>query len=191
MRIRVIATAAVVVAVGAGAWALRPGREDRASAANDGVPLGTRTVQRRDLSDRQDLDGTLRYASAGTVAAARAGTVTRLRAEGTTVRRGRSLLSIDAKATAWVLYGKVPMYRDLGPGATDGRDVRQLERNLKALGYDPGTVDTDWTSATTAAVEDFQADRDLTEDGTLHAGDVVVADGPVRVGEHRAGVGDT
>jgi hypothetical protein len=24
-------------------------------------------------------------------------------------------MSIDAKATAWVLYGTIPMYRDLGP----------------------------------------------------------------------------
>ena len=50
-------------------------------------------------------------------------------------------ISIDAKATAWVLYGTIPMYRDLGPGVANGSDVRQLERNLKALGYDPGTVD--------------------------------------------------
>ena len=71
-------------------------------------------------------------------------------------------MSIDAKATAWVLYGTIPMYRDLGPGVADGADVRQLERNLKALGYDPGTVDDDWTSATTDAVVDFQDDRDLT-----------------------------
>jgi peptidoglycan hydrolase-like protein with peptidoglycan-binding domain len=106
------------------------------------------------------------------------------------VTRGRSVLSIDAKATAWVLYGTIPMYRDLGPGVSDGRDVRQLERNLRALGYDPGTVDDDWTSATTDAVIDFQADRGLTEDGTLSRTDVVISDGPARVGQHRAEVGD-
>jgi peptidoglycan hydrolase-like protein with peptidoglycan-binding domain len=82
------------------------------------------------------------------------------------------------------------MYRDLGPGATDGRDVRQLERNLKALGYDPGTVDTDWTSATTGAVEAFQEDRGLAETGTLKRTDVVISDGPARVGQHKASVGD-
>ena len=86
------------------------------------------------------------FSDTTTVAAPAAGTITRLRGEGDTVTRGRSLMSIDAKATAWVLYGMVPMYRDLGPGAADGSDVRQLERNLKALGYDPGTVDDDWTS---------------------------------------------
>jgi peptidoglycan hydrolase-like protein with peptidoglycan-binding domain len=81
------------------------------------------------------------------------------------------------------------MYRALGPGVTDGSDVRQLEHNLKALGYDPGTVDDDWTSATTDAVEAFQDDRGMTVDGTLTTSEIVVSDGPARVGEHRAEVG--
>jgi peptidoglycan hydrolase-like protein with peptidoglycan-binding domain len=190
MRARIVATGAVVVAVGAGAYALRPGREDNANAANDGVPLSTAAVQRRDLLDRADIDGTLSFAQTGAVSASRAGTLTRLRGEGDVVRRGKSIMSIDAKATAWVLYGKVPMYRDLGPSSDDGRDIRQLERNLVKLGYDPGTVDDDWTSATTAAVKAFQDDRDLTETGTLARTDVVISDGPARIGEHRAEVGD-
>jgi peptidoglycan hydrolase-like protein with peptidoglycan-binding domain len=181
----------VVAAASAGAtWLLssEDGRTD--PVANDRVPLGSAVVQKRDLVDRTDVNGTLGFGDVTGVSAHAAGTITRLRGEGTTVRRGQSLLSVDAKATAWVLYGRRPMYRDLGPGATDGRDVRQLERNLKALGYDPGTVDTDWTSATTAAVEDFQADRDLVETGTLKADDVVITDGPARIGKHKAGVGD-
>jgi peptidoglycan hydrolase-like protein with peptidoglycan-binding domain len=180
----------VVVAGGAAAWALLPGQNDPAPAANDRVPLGAAAVERRDLVDRQDVDGTLGYAGSRTVAAPSAGTITRLRAEGDTVRRGRSLLSIDAEATAWVLYGRRPLYRDLGPGVADGSDVRQLERNLAALGYEPGTVDADWTTATTAAVKAFQEDRGLTETGTLRRTDVVVSDGPARVGAHRAEVGD-
>ena len=99
-------------------------------------------------------------------------------------------MSIDAEATAWVLYGTIPMYRDLGPGVADGRDVRQLERNLDALGYDPGTVDDDWTSATTSAVDGFQDDRGLTEDGTISRSEVVVSDGAARVGRHNAEVGE-
>ena len=118
-----------------------------------------------------------------------AGTITRLRDEGDVVTRGRSLMSIDAEATAWVLYGTIPMYRDLGPGVADGRDVRQLEANLDALGYDPGTVDNDWTSATTSAVEAFQDDRGLTEDGTISRSEVVISDGAARVARHKVEVG--
>jgi peptidoglycan hydrolase-like protein with peptidoglycan-binding domain len=181
---------AVAAVAGATTWLLTGDDARTPSVANDRIPMGTATAQRRDLVDRQDVDGTLGFAHERTVAAPASGTITRLRPEGSTVLRGRSLLSVDAQATGWVLYGRRPMYRDLGPGASDGRDVRQLERNLKALGYDPGTVDTDWTSATTAAVEAFQDDRGLDETGTLKRTDVVVSDGPARVGEHKAGVGD-
>jgi peptidoglycan hydrolase-like protein with peptidoglycan-binding domain len=181
---------AVAAVAGATTWLLTGDDGSTPPVANDRIPLGTATAQRRDLVDRQDVDGTLGFGGDRTVAAAASGTITRLRPEGSTVLRGQSLLSVDAQATAWVLYGRRPMYRDLGPGSTDGRDVRQLERNLEALGYDPGTVDTDWSSATTAAVKAFQEDRGLDETGTLKRTDVVISDGPVRVGEHKAGVGD-
>jgi len=187
---RALAVVLAIAAIGIAVWLLLPGDSAPPPAANDDIPLGTATVQRRDLVDRVDVDATLSYADARKLAAPADGTVTRLRAEGAIVGRGRSLLSIDAQATGWVLYGTRPFYRDLGPGMTDGRDVRQLERNLAALGYDPGTVDTDWTSATTAAVQDFQEDRGLDETGTLRRTDLVVSDGPARVGAHTAEVGD-
>jgi peptidoglycan hydrolase-like protein with peptidoglycan-binding domain len=187
---RALAVVVVLGAGGAAVWLLLPGESAAPPAANDRVPLGTATVQRRDLVDRRDVDATLGYADDRTLAAPAGGTVTRLRAEGAVVGRGRSLLSLDARATAWVLYGTRPFYRDLGPGMSDGRDVRQLERNLVALGYDPGTVDADWTWATTAAVEAFQEDRGLDETGTLKRTDLVVSDGPARVGAHKLEVGD-
>jgi peptidoglycan hydrolase-like protein with peptidoglycan-binding domain len=188
---RAILAAVVVAGIAVAAWLILASDDGgKAPASNDTVPLGSAAVERRDLIAREDVDGTLGFSDTTTVAAAAAGTITRLRDEGDTVTRGRSLMSIDAKATAWVLYGTIPMYRDLGPGVSDGRDVRQLESNLKALGYDPGTVDNDWTSATTDAVEEFQDDRDLTEDGTISRSEVVISDGPARVGEHKAEVGD-
>jgi peptidoglycan hydrolase-like protein with peptidoglycan-binding domain len=188
---RAFVAAVVVVGAAVAAWlVLAPGNDSDPPASNDAVPLGSAAVERRDLIAREDVDGTLGFSDTTAVAASAAGTLTRLRDEGDTVTRGRSLMSIDASATAWVLYGTIPMYRDLGPGVTDGRDVRQLESNLKALGYDPGTVDNDWTSATTDAVEEFQDDRGLTEDGTISRSDVVISDGPARVGEHKAEVGD-
>jgi len=189
---RAVLAAAVLAGVAVVAWLVfAPGDGHDTKAANDAVPLGAAAVERRDLIAREDVDGTLGFSDTTTVAAPAAGTITRLRDEGDTVTRGRSLMSIDAKATAWVLYGTIPMYRDLGPGVSDGRDVRQLERNLTALGYDPGTVDDDWTSATTDAVVDFQDDRDLTEDGTITPSEVVISDGPARVGKHSAELGDS
>jgi peptidoglycan hydrolase-like protein with peptidoglycan-binding domain len=188
---RAVLTVATVVGIAVVAWLLlAPGDGHPTSAANDTVPLGAAAVERRDLIDRQDVDGTLGFSDTTKATAPAAGTITRLRGEGDTVTRGRSLMSIDANATAWVLYGTIPMYRDLGPGVSDGRDVRQLERNLKALGYDPGTVDDDWTSATTDAVVDFQDDRDLTQSATIARSQVVVSDGPARVAKHSAEVGD-
>jgi multidrug efflux pump subunit AcrA (membrane-fusion protein) len=188
--LRVAGGLVALLAAGGAVWALLPGGNSPVPAVSDAVPMGSAVVERRDLVERQDVDGTLGYAGAHTVAAPADGTITRLRPEGATVGRGRSLMSIAAKPTAWVLYGSRPMYRDLGPGVTDGFDVRQVERNLVALGYDPGTVDEDWTSATTAAVKAFQDDRGLTENGTLRRTDVVVSDGPARVGAHKAEVGD-
>jgi peptidoglycan hydrolase-like protein with peptidoglycan-binding domain len=181
---------ATAVAAGATWLAIGDGRGGGAAVANDAVPLGTAVAARRDLIAREDVDGTLGFGDATAATAPVAGTITRLRAEGSAIRRGESLLSVDAVATGWLLYGKRPLYRDLGPGSVDGGDVREVERNLKALGYDPGTVDADWTAATTAAVEAFQADRGLTETGRLRARDVIVRDGAARVGAHVAGVGD-
>jgi peptidoglycan hydrolase-like protein with peptidoglycan-binding domain len=187
---RAVAVVLALAAVGAAVWLLAPSHDAAPPVTNSHIPLGTATVQQRDLVDRVEIDATLGYADARKLAAPAGGTVTRLRAEGSIVGRGRSLLSIDAKATAWVLFGTRPFYRDLGPGIADGRDVRQLERNLAVLGYDPGTIDADWTSATTAAVQEFQEDRGLDATGTLRRADLVVSDGPARVGAHTVEVGD-
>jgi peptidoglycan hydrolase-like protein with peptidoglycan-binding domain len=91
------------------------------------------------------------------------------------------------------MYGQLPMYRTLQPGVSNGSDVRQLERNLVALGYDahdPIDVDNHWGSATTAAVVRWQKDRGTQRDGAVERGDVVFSDGPLRVGENEAAVGD-
>jgi peptidoglycan hydrolase-like protein with peptidoglycan-binding domain len=177
------AAVAVTVALGSG------GEPEPVRAASS---VSTATVERRDLVDRETVQGTLGYADAYALAAGAAGTITRLLEPGTVVRRGRSLYDVDGGPAAWLFYGSLPAWRDFDASMTDGEDVRQLERNLRALGYDPDhdmTVDDDWTWATTAAVQRFQDDHDLTEDGTLTAGEVVFRPGPARVGELKATVG--
>jgi hypothetical protein len=187
------ALAAAVLAAGAGvAWAGTGGDDDGGAATTSGVPTALAEVTRRDLVDRQDVEGALAFAGSRKIAASTLGTLTRLRPEGSTVRRGRSLFSIDAEATAYVLYGRVPMYRTLASGVSGGADVRQLERNLVALGHDPYDaidVDATWDSSTTAAVLRWQAARGATQDGVLERGEIVFSDGPARVGRHEAEVG--
>ena len=78
------------------------------------------------------------------------------------------------------MLGPIPMWRDLGPSVADGKDVLQLEFPLAALGYadvHEVTVDDDWTSATTNAVEAFQDDHGQDDDGTIQRGEIVWIDG--------------
>ena len=112
--------------------------------------------------------------------------------EGDTVRRGQALYRIDNKPVT-LLYGRLPAYRDLSSG-DEGADVRQLERNLKALGYDADgqmTVDDEYTWATAAAVREFQEDRGLEETGTMTKDSHVFLPGPRRVSAHKAGLGSS
>jgi HlyD family secretion protein len=48
------------------------------------------------------------------------------------------------------------------------------------------TVDDEWDWATTEAVERFQDERGLDQDGTLEKGQVVFRSGPTRIGESKA-----
>ena len=144
---------AVVLATGGDPAPVRAASHDDTSTA---------TVERRDLVDRDTVQGTLGYADSYALLAGATGTITRLREPGAVVRRGQSLYDIDNAAAAWLFYGSLPAWRDFSPSMSDGEDVRQLERNLRALGYDPDhdmTIDDDWTWATTAAVERFQDAR--------------------------------
>jgi len=193
---RAVATAGVLGAAAVAATvALAAGGDDggpvRAGAA---ATTATAVVERRDLVDRESIGGTLGYAGAAPLRAGVTGTLTAVRDPGAIVRRGQSLYDVDDAPAAWLLYGSLPAWRDFTAGMAEGADVRQLERNLRALGYDPDhdmTLDDDWTGATTAAVVRFQDDHGLTEDGTLTQGEVVFRDGATRVGEVKAAVGQS
>ena len=163
------------------------------AASRAGATTATAPVERRDLVDRETFAGTLGYAGERSVAAGAAGTVTRLPAEGATVRRGEPLYELDGRPTAYLMYGERPAWRALKKG-TEGPDVRQLERNLAAMGYDPNgamTVDEEYDSATAAAVRRWQDARGVRQTGAVARGEVAFLPGPRRVGEHRARVGAT
>jgi Putative peptidoglycan binding domain len=115
-------------------------------------------------------------------------TVTALARPGSVVRRGGTLYRLDGDPIV-LMYGSTPAYRDLGLGVEDGRDVRQLERNLAQLGFDPGTVDSSFTSTTAAAVSDWQESVGLSQTGSVEVGRVVFLPGARRIGEHTTELG--
>jgi multidrug efflux pump subunit AcrA (membrane-fusion protein) len=115
--------------------------------------------------------------------------VTALPAVGDVIRRGGRLYALDGEPVL-LMYGAVPAYRTLAEGVGEGKDVEQLERNLAALGYEPGTVDEEFTSATAAALADWQEDIGLEATGELELGRVAFLRGPQRVTELEATLGE-
>ena len=177
----VAAVAAVALAGGSGGAS---GPEPPAKAT------GTGTVARRTLAERVTVEGTIGYAGETAVLARLSGTVTALPAVGDVVRRGERLYALAGEPVL-LMYGAVPAYRTLAEGVSDGEDVEQLERNLAALGYEPGTVDEDFTSSTAAAVDAWQEDVGLEETGEVELGRVAFLHGPQRVTELEATLGES
>jgi peptidoglycan hydrolase-like protein with peptidoglycan-binding domain len=185
----VAAVALATAAVGA-AWAAGggsgPGSSEEAAS-----PRATATVERRDLVQHETVDGTLGYGDTETMYAQTMGTVTGLRRAGKIVERGQALYWLDGKPVT-LMYGGVPMWRPLNASATGGKDIRQLEWNLVALGYDPNgaiEIDDEWESATTAAVKRWQADIGLPRTGSVEPGQIAFLPGRRRIGQLRTTVG--
>ncbi|WP_433151235.1 peptidoglycan-binding protein [Actinomadura nitritigenes] len=174
--------AAVVVAAGGGALAWTSG--DGKGAEPPAARLGTAAVTRGDLVDTEKVDGKLTYGDEREVWAGTSGVVTWAPEQGATVRRGGTLLRVAGDPVT-LMYGGVPMYRVLKEGDS-GKDVRELEENLRALGYGGMTVDDEFTGATEAAVEEWQDDRGLDRTGTVSPGQVVFLAGAVKVKEVKA-----
>ncbi len=155
-----------------------PDAERRPGTANN-TPAATADITRLTLIDRENHDGTLGHGDTTTISSRGEGTVTRLPAEGTTITRGKAIFRLDNKPVT-LLYGALPAYRTLATGVR-GADVRQLERNLWALGYRGFTVDETYSASTAAAVGEWQDDLDLTRTGRVDPRQVVYATGAVRV----------
>lgn len=173
------AAAGVVIAV-AGAALLIGGNEE--PAAKTTPSGGFATVRRTDLVAVRSFDGEVAAQDGPNIGSRLNGTITWLPEEGTKVERGKPLYAVDGLPVL-LFYGKTPAFRDFG-GTITGNDVRQLEENLDALGFDPGAVDTTFTSSTEAAIKAWQDSLDLSQDGVIRLGRVVFASGPLTVAEH-------
>ena len=151
----------------------------------------TATITRRDLVEIDTEDGTLGYAGTRSVVNHLSGTVTWIAAQGSVVEPGHSLYRVDTSPVV-LMSGTRPAYRNLQSGVSSGADVRQLERNLRVLGYDPDhamPLDSTWTAATTSAVDRFQAAHGLTQTGSLELGRIVFQPGARRVATISATLG--
>jgi HlyD family secretion protein len=200
----------LVVVVAGGGWAVaRGGLLGRSAAATPTaeVPTGTATVARTDVVERQQAAGTLGYGDSVTVVGqsqdgggssgaggggqAQDGIVTRVPAVGAVVGRGQTLFEVDGHPVP-LWYGARPAWRAFGLGMTDGQDVRQLEANLVALGFDPDraiTVDRHYSWATVAAVKRWQQASGRARTGAVPLGQVVFLPRPIRVATVTATVG--
>jgi hypothetical protein len=132
-RTAVLATstgAAAIVAASSGSGAAPP-------PAVPGGPTATITIQ--DLIQTDDQPGTLGYGDDRTAYNQLGGTVTWLPQPGDVIRPDHRLLSLDGSPVV-LMNGSVPMYRPLSEGVADGPDLRELNADLAALGYDPYAV---------------------------------------------------
>lgn len=178
---------AVIAAAGVGAWVWVNDTSTEGAPGTAG-PVATAVVERGTISATETWDGTLDHGTPFTVTSGGEGTITRLVGQGEGVGRGAELYRVDERPVV-LLYGVVPMYRDLGPGDS-GVDVGQLEANLAELGYGGFTVDDQYTSSTAAAVRAWQADVGGEPTGTVARGDVVFLPEGGQVDARRSSVGD-
>ena len=106
-------------------------RDDGAEpAAAASQATKTTTIVQQDLVESEEVDGTLGYSDSRTVTNHLSGTVTWTPKAGTVVKTNHPLYEVDGKAV-YLLEGSYPVYRTMGDGLT-GRDVRELEDNLRA-----------------------------------------------------------
>lgn len=177
----------LTLTLGGGAGAAAQDGDD----GGDAPEVATAVVERTDLVEREELDGTLGYGDPEELSIRRPGTVTALPEPGAVVDRGGAVAEVDGLPVL-LLIGTTPLWRTLDVGA-EGRDVQVLEENLVALGHaTSGTlaVDEEFTSSTAAAVKRWQKVNGLDETGIVQPTDVVVRAGPVRVAARVASLGD-
>jgi hypothetical protein len=178
----VLAGAAVLVAVAATGGVVGASGSKEATPAGQEPPANTGKVEEGKLSAMVSLDGTLTYRarSDGSPYPAinqASGTYTELPDGGDKVDCGDVFYRVDDDPVL-LLCGTVPAYRDLDTG-DEGKDVRQLNRNLHGLGYDadagvdidPG--DNEFTWKTEDALEELQDDKGFEVTGALDMGDAV------------------
>lgn len=150
--------AAVSLSVGVGAGSRITSPED--AAAKTAAPNASQItvpVEKKALSSKVVGRGDASFDGAVNVRVETSGLTTpavvtgKVPTVGSTITEGKALLEITGRPVIG-LAGVLPMYRSLSPGSK-GPDVLQLEQTLDRLGLDPGTVDDEYDTDTSQAVE--------------------------------------
>jgi peptidoglycan hydrolase-like protein with peptidoglycan-binding domain len=184
----VLAGAAVLVAVATTGGVVAMSSAQQATPAAQAQPANTVNVVRGKLSAMVSIHGTLTYrarsdGSPYSVINQARGTYTKLPDAGDKVDCGATLYRVGDQPVL-LLCGTVPAYRDLHGGDV-GNDVRQLNQNLHALGYDAGAgIDPNgnqFTWRTQQALKALQHDKGFAVTGALAIGDVVFLPDSVRI----------
>lgn len=176
----------VVVLVAGGATAyIFVTRPAPPTAAAQPAPPATTTVAKTTLTTSVTLNGSLGYGKATVYTGRKAGTLTWLPAAGTVVHRGGKLYTVDAQPVV-LFVGDLPLYRTIDPTVTPGPDVREVNANLRALGYRTAPTGDAYTDGTATALKAWQRKNKLDESGALEMGDVAVLTGEVRVDSQKA-----
>ncbi len=182
-----VALAALVVGAalgGVGVWFATQGQTDSTNTVESAPETALVEAESRDLLSVAEWAGTLQAGTNSSVTASTGGTVTRVASVGDSIELGGLLAEIDGNPVV-ALYGAVPHFRQLDIDSDPGADIRQLEENLVALGYDEGgtvLVDEILTVETEAMIERWESDLGLdVPDGIVDAGQVAFVEGPIEV----------
>lgn len=156
-RKRFLILAAVVVIVGGALVFKQAGSDSSGSDGGDDVIVFA-PVEKRTLQDVLTVKGDVRHEEVGTLNMLANGRVTGINVEeGDRVSEGDPVFAIDGRP-AIAAKGDFPFWRPLEEGSV-GFDVYQLEQILARNGYNPGTVDLDFTSTTRSALVRWQRDH--------------------------------
>jgi peptidoglycan hydrolase-like protein with peptidoglycan-binding domain len=182
---RRLALAALAVVLAAAGAAVVVTRHRAAPAPPPAAPVAaaTVTIERRDLTTTRTMSGTIGYGTARPLSGHREATVTWLPAPGAKIKRGKPLYRANDLPVP-LFYGAMPLYRAITGEGLEGRDVRIIAVNLRALGYRTGPIKGEeavLTKDLIAAIKRWQHDIGLPETGAIAIGDVEVQTGAVRV----------
>ncbi len=177
-------------AIGAGAlWYLNDDRSTAASTETIDVITTTLAAESRDLTSYAEWAATLQSGTSASIAATARGTITANANVGDRIELGDVVAEIDGNPVV-ALYGNVPQFRELDVNTESGADIRQLEENLVALGYDPEgtvTIDENYTFYTGEMVQRWETDLGIeTPDAAVAVGQLAFIAGPSEVATRTA-----